>query len=181
MITRSSLFTRSGIISRILSRQSSPKVLIYWLPEDTSLAWPLSFRGGDISCKILLIHSFIPSTVLLNYSKIKIKFSSPSSVGLQYRKLFGRGINALQILLLFFTWTAVSQRKKYDSAPPVDDCMRSVIDGNDDVCPMQIHIHAYYYVRGFIENKTGNIEMSNLDVFWEKHHTIRCLWISNKF
>ena len=32
--------------------------------------------------------------------------------------------------------------KKCDSAPPVDDCMRSVTDGND-VFPMQIHIHAY--------------------------------------
>ena len=58
-------------------------------------------------------------------------------------------------------------RKKYKckSAPHGDDCMRSVIDGNDDVFPMQIHIHAYRYIRRFIENKTGNIEMSNLDEF----------------
>ena len=91
--------------------------------------------------------------------------------------MFLRGINVLQLLLL---WTAVSQRKKCESAPSVDDCMRSVTDGNDDVCPMQTHIHAYYYVRGFTGNKTGNIEMSHLDVFWQKHHSIRYLKIANR-
>ena len=89
--------------------------------------------------------------------------------------MFGRGINTLQILLLLFAWTAVNQRKKCDSVPPGDDDMRSVTDGNDNVCPMQIHIHAYRYVRGLIWNKTGNIEMFDVDVFWEKHHTIGCL------
>ena len=40
----------------------------------------------------------------------------------------------------------LANEKKCDSAPPGDDCMRSVTDGNADVCPMRTHTHAYRYI-----------------------------------
>ena len=48
-------FTRSGIIAHILNRQMTPNVLITIDPRKKTYprALPLSFRGGDISCKIL--------------------------------------------------------------------------------------------------------------------------------
>ena len=45
--------------------------------------------------------------------------------------------------VLLFTSTAVSQRRKCESAPPGDDCMRSLTDDNGDVCPMQTHIKTH--------------------------------------
>ena len=35
----------------------------------------------------------------------------------------------------------LANEKKCDSEPPCNDCMRSVTDDNDDVCPMQTHKH----------------------------------------
>ena len=55
-------------------------------------------------------------------------------------------------------------KKKCESALPSDNCMRSVTDGNDDVCPMHTHTHththAYTYVCGFI---------------WIKQEILQCL------
>ena len=38
---------------------------------------------------------------------------------------------------------SVNQRRKCESAPPGDDCMRSLTDDHGIVCPMQTHINSH--------------------------------------
>ena len=81
--------------------------------------------------------------------------------------LFGRGINALQILLLL-TWTAVSQRKKCDS------------DGNDDVYPTQTHTQATGMFEGSYEMKQEILQYLIYTCVAGKTPPRRCLKIANK-
>ena len=45
--------------------------------------------------------------------------------------------------VLLFTRTAVCQPRKCESAPPCDDCVRSLTDDNGDVCPKQTPIKTH--------------------------------------